>query len=240
MSIFSGGIPARSSASLHAAVVEVIAKKNSRIRYTTIQNWSNNVYNLVTKRSHAHEHSTVEWIDGNIGSRITMKYPCIILKGKGARGEVLSVAYAGKGQTQDAGAKIIHQAPNTTSQIISKGIAQNGGRNTYRGLVKVVKGAENCKAFVQCDAYMLDEKSRSDTYPTIEIDENNTTIGHEARVGKIADDKLFYLMSRGFTEKEAMKMIVLGFIESFTKELPMEYAVELNRLIEMQLEGAVG
>jgi Fe-S cluster assembly protein SufB len=232
--------PIYSAGALHSAVVEVISKKDAYVRYTTIQNWSNNVYNLVTKRAVAHENSVVEWLDGNLGSRITMKYPCIILKGKGARGEVLSVAFAGKGQSQDAGAKIIHQAPNTTSRIISKSISQGGGRASYRGLLKVVKGAKNCKAFVQCDAYLLDEKSRSDTYPAIQIDEDTTTIGHEAKVGKIGDDKLFYLMSRGISEKDALAMIVLGFIESFTRELPMEYAVELNRLIEMQLEGAVG
>ena len=232
--------PIYSAGALHSAVVEVLAKKNAYVRYTTIQNWSNNVYNLVTKRAVAHEDSVVEWLDGNIGSRITMKYPCIILKGRRARGEVLSVAFAGKGQTQDAGAKIIHQAPDTTSRIISKSISQGGGRASYRGLLKVLKGAKNCKAFVQCDAYLLDEKSRSDTYPAIQIDEDTTTIGHEAKVGKIADDKLFYLMSRGIPEKDALAMIVLGFIESFTRELPMEYAVELNRLIEMQLEGAVG
>jgi Fe-S cluster assembly protein SufB len=225
---------------LHAAVVEVIAKKNSYIRYTTIQNWSSNVYNLVTKRAIANENAVVEWLDGNIGSKVTMKYPCITLKGKGARGEVLSVAYAGKGQHQDAGAKIIHQAPNTSSQIISKSISQGGGRSTYRGLMKVLKGAKNCKAFVQCDAFLLDKESRSDTYPKIQIDEDSTTIAHEAKVGKIADDKMFYLMSKGLSEKEALALIVLGFIESFTKELPMEYAVELNRLVEIQLEGAVG
>lgn len=232
--------PIYSSGSLHSAVVEVISKKNSYVRYTTIQNWSNNVYNLVTKRAVAHENSVVEWVDGNIGSKVTMKYPCIILKGKGARGEVLSVAFAGKGQTQDAGAKIIHQAPNTTSRIISKSISQGGGRSAYRGMLKVNKGAKNCKAFVQCDAYLLDENSRSDTYPTIQIDEDTTTIGHEAKVGKIGTEKLFYLMSRGLSEKDALAMVVLGFIESFTRELPMEYAVELNRLIEIQLEGAVG
>jgi Fe-S cluster assembly protein SufB len=232
--------PIYSSGSLHSAVVEVIAKKNSYIRYTTIQNWSSNVYNLVTKRAVADENAVVEWIDGNIGSKINMKYPCIILKGKGARGEVLSVAYAGKGQHQDAGAKIIHQAPNTTSKILSKSISQGGGRSSYRGLLKVLEGAKNCKAFVQCDAYMLDKDSRSDTYPKIQVDEDSTTIGHEAKVGKIADDKMFYLMSKGLSEKEALTMIVLGFIESFTKELPMEYAVELNRLIEIQLEGAIG
>lgn len=232
--------PIYSAGALHSAVVEVIAKKNAYVRYTTIQNWSNNVYNLVTKRAVANENAVVEWLDGNIGSRITMKYPCIILKGKGARGEVLSVAFAGKGQTQDAGAKIIHQAPNTTSRIISKSISQGGGRSSYRGLLKVLRGAKNCKAFVQCDAYILDKISRSDTYPAIQIDEDSTTVGHEAKVGKIADDKLFYLMSRGLAEKDALAMVVLGFIDSFTRELPMEYAVELNRLIEMQLEGAVG
>lgn len=232
--------PIYSSGSLHSAVVEVIAKDGAYIRYTTIQNWSNNVYNLVTKRAVANEDSVVEWVDGNIGSKVTMKYPCIILKGKRARGEVLSVAFAGKGQTQDAGAKIIHQAPNTTSRIISKSISQGGGRSAYRGMLKVVKGAKNCKSFVQCDAYLLDEKSRSDTYPTIRIDEDTTTIGHEAKVGKIGAEKLFYLMSRGLSEKDALAMVVLGFIESFTRELPMEYAVELNRLIEIQLEGAVG
>jgi Fe-S cluster assembly protein SufB len=232
--------PIYSSGSLHSAVVELISKKNSYIRYTTIQNWSNNVYNLVTKRAVAHEDAVVEWVDGNIGSKVTMKYPCIILKGKGARGEVLSVAFAGAGQTQDAGAKIIHAAPNTTSRIISKSISQGGGRSAYRGMLKVNKGAKNCKAFVQCDAYLLDEMSRSDTYPTIQIDEDTTTIGHEAKVGKIGTDKLFYLMSRGLSEKDALAMVVLGFIDSFTRELPMEYAVELNRLIEIQLEGAVG
>jgi Fe-S cluster assembly protein SufB len=232
--------PIYSSGSLHSAVVELIAKKNAYIRYTTIQNWSTNVYNLVTKRAVAHENSRVEWVDGNIGSRVTMKYPCIILKGKGARGEILSVAYAGRNQHQDAGAKIIHQAPQTTSQIISKSISQEGGRSTYRGLVRVLNGAKDCRSFVQCDAFMLDEKSRSDTYPSIKIDEDTATIGHEARVGRISDDKLFYLMSRGLSEKEAMKMIVLGFMDSFTKELPMEYALELNRLIEIQLENAVG
>lgn len=232
--------PVYSSGSLHSAVVELIARKNAYIRYTTIQNWSSNVYNLVTKRAVAHEKARVEWVDGNIGSRVTMKYPCIILKGRGARGEILSVAYAGKGQHQDAGAKIIHQAPQTTSQIISKSISQGGGRSTYRGLLKIVKGAKDCRSFVQCDAFMLDEESRSDTYPSIKIDEDTATIGHEAKVGKISDDKLFYLMSRGLSEKEAMKLIVLGFMESFTKELPMEYAVELSRLIEIQLENAVG
>ncbi len=232
--------PVYSAAALHSAVVEIIAKKNSHVRYTTIQNWSNNVYNLVTKRAMAHENAIVQWLDGNIGSRVTMKYPAIILKGKGAKGEVLSVAYAGKGQQQDAGAKITHLAPETTSRIISKSISQGGGRSSYRGSLKISKGAKNSKSFVQCDAYLLDAISRSDTYPEIEIKEDTATIGHEAKVGRISQEKLFYLMSRGISEKDALAMIVLGFIETFTRELPMEYAVELNRLIELQLENAVG
>jgi Fe-S cluster assembly protein SufB len=232
--------PIYSASSLHAAVVEVIAGKGAYVRYTTIQNWSDNVYNLVTKRAVAGQGAVIEWLDGNLGSKTTMKYPCIMLKGEGARGEVISVAFAGKGQTIDAGAKIIHLAPNTTSRIVSKSISQGGGRNSYRGLVKVVKGARGCKTSVQCDAYILDRKSRSDTYPTIKTDEKDTTIVHEARAGKISDRKLFYLMSRGISEKDALAMVVLGFIDSFAKELPMEYAVELNRLVQMQLEGAVG
>ncbi|MDO8553788.1 MAG: Fe-S cluster assembly protein SufB [Candidatus Micrarchaeota archaeon] len=232
--------PIYTAGALHSAVVELIAMKNSHIRYTTIQNWSSNVYNLVTKRSVAYENALVEWMDGNIGSRVTMKYPSIILKEPGARGEVVSVAYAGKGQHQDAGAKIYHMAPNTTSRIISKSISKDGGRTTYRGLVKVVKGAKKCKTFVQCDAYMLDETSRSDTYPKIQINEDDATVAHEAKVGKISDEKLFYLMSRGIPAQEAISIIILGFIEEFTKELPMEYAVELNRLIQLELEGAVG
>ncbi|MDD5172255.1 MAG: Fe-S cluster assembly protein SufB [Candidatus ainarchaeum sp.] len=231
--------PIYSASSLHAAVVEIIAKKDSRVRYTTIQNWSNNVYNLVTKRAVAHEDAVVSWLDGNMGSRATMKYPCIMLRGKGARGEVMSVAFAGKGQAQDTGAKMIHEAANTTSRITSKSISQGGGRSAYRGLVKVLKGAKNCKSFVQCDAYILDKLSRSDTYPRIDSEEESSTVGHEAKVGKISSSKLFYLMSRGIPEKEALAMVVLGFIESFTRELPMEYAVELNRLIEMQMENAV-
>jgi len=232
--------PIYSAAALHAAVVEVFAARNAYVRYSTIQNWSNNVYNLVTKRAVAHENAVVEWLDGNIGSKVNMKYPCIILKGEGARGQVLSVAFAGKGQRQDAGAKMIHEASRTTSQIISKSISQGGGRTSYRGLVRVAQRADGCKSFVQCDAYLLDDKSRSDTYPTMKIDNDTATVAHEAKVGKIAEEKLFYLMSRGIPEKEALAMIVLGFIESFTKELPMEYAVELNRLIELQLEHAVG
>ena len=231
--------PIYSAASLHAAVVEVFAKKGSNVRYTTIQNWSNNVYNLVTKRAVADEDATVEWLDGNIGSKLNMKYPCIILRGRRARGQVISVAFAGPGQTQDSGAKMIHEAPETTSQIVSKSISQGGGRTSYRGLVRIAKDAENCRSFVQCDAYMLDRMSRSDTYPTIKVFNESATVGHEAKVGKIAKEKLFYLMSRGISEKDALAMIVLGFIGTFTKELPMEYAVELNRLIEMQLEHAV-
>ncbi len=232
--------PIYSAASLHSAVVEVIAKKGAYVRYTTIQNWSDNVYNLVTKRAIAHEDSAIEWLDGNIGSRTTMKYPCIVLAGERARGEVISVAFAGKGQTQDSGAKMIHLAPHTSSRIVSKSISQGGGRCSYRGLVRVAKGAKGCRSHVQCDAYLLDGKSRSDTYPLMRIEERDATVGHEAKVGRISQEKLFYLMSRGVPEKDALAMIVLGFIDSFTKELPMEYAVELNRLVEMQLENAVG
>ncbi len=231
--------PIYSASSLHAAVVEVIAKKDSRVRYTTIQNWSKNVYNLVTKRSIAHENAVIEWLDGNIGSKTSMKYPCIILKGRGARGEVLSVAFSGKDQYQDTGAKILHLAPETKSRIISKSICQSSGRNSYRGLIRIAKGAKNCKTFVQCDAYLLDRRSRSDTYPKMQIEDESATVGHEAKVGRIGQEKLFYLMSRGIPEKEALALIVLGFIDSFTKELPLEYAVELNRLIEMQLGEAV-
>jgi len=232
--------PIYSTASLHAAVVEIIAKRNSSVRYTTIQNWSNNVYNLVTKRAVAHEDAVVQWLDGNIGSAITQKYPGVILKGEGARAEVMSVAYAGKGQVQDTGARIIHQAPNTSSKVIQKSVCKDGGRSSYRGLVRIEKGAKNAKSFVECNAYLLDDKSRSDTYPTIKNDETHSTVSHEARVGKIGTDKLFYLMSRGINEKDALSMIVLGFMDSFIKELPMEYAVELNRLIQLQVEGAVG
>ncbi len=232
--------PIYSTASLHAAVVEIIAKKNSKVRYTTIQNWSNNVYNLVTKRAVAHENAIVEWLDGNIGSAVTVKYPSVILQGEGARAEVLSVAYAGKGQHQDTGAKAIHLAPNTSSKIIQKSVCKDGGRSSFRGLVRVAKEAEGAKSFVQCNAYLLDALSRSDTYPTIKSDARKATVSHEAKVGKIGADKLFYLMSRGISEKDALAMVVLGFMESFTRELPMEYAVELNRLIQMQMEGAVG
>ncbi len=232
--------PTYASDSLHAAVVELIAMPGSRLRYTTIQNWSSNVYNLVTKRAFAYENATVEWIDGNLGSKITMKYPSIYLLGEGAKGEILSVAYAGKGQHQDAGGKIIHMAKNTTSTILSKSISKDGGRTTYRGLLKVAPGATNVKSNVRCDALILDEHSSSDTIPYMEIEEKSVSIGHEAVVGKISEEQLFYLMSRGLKEQEAMSMIVCGFIEPFTKELPLEYAVELNRLIQLEMIGAIG
>lgn len=232
--------PVFSTASLHAAVVEIIAKKRSKVRYTTIQNWSSNVYNLVTKRSIAHEDAVVEWLDGNMGSRVTQKYPTVILKGKGARAEIVSAAYAGKGQTQDTGAKAIHLAPDTHSKIISKSVCQDGGRASYRGLVKIDKKAKGSRCFVECNAYLLDGRSRSDTYPTIKDESNEAMVSHEAKVGSVSKDKLFYLMSRGISEKDAKAMVILGFMESFTRELPMEYAVELNRLIQLQMEGAIG
>ncbi len=232
--------PIYSTDSLHSAVVELVAKRGAHIRYTTIQNWSNNVYNLVTKRAVAYENALVEWVDGNLGSKVTMKYPGVYLMGEGARAEILSVAFAGKGQHQDAGGKVIHAAPNTSSTITSKSISKDGGRTSYRGLLKVYPGCENVKAFVRCDALLLDELSRSDTYPSIEIDEEKVDIGHEATVSKIGEEQLFYLMSRGLDEGEAKTMIVNGFFEPFTKELPMEYALELNRLIALQMEGAVG
>jgi Fe-S cluster assembly protein SufB len=229
-----------STNSLHSAVVELIALDGAYIRYTTIQNWSRNIYNLVTKRAVAHKNATVEWVDGNLGSRLTMKYPCVYLVGEGAKGEILSIAMAGKGQHQDAGAKVIHAAPNTSSRITSKSISKAGGRASYRGLVKVYPKATNCKVSVECDALLIDENSRSDTYPTMEIDNDEVRIEHEARVSKIAEEQLFYLTSRGLSEDEARLLIVNGFIEPFTKELPMEYAVELNRLIELEMEGSVG
>ncbi|MCB4756199.1 MAG: Fe-S cluster assembly protein SufB [Elusimicrobia bacterium] len=232
--------PTYSSNSLHSAVVELIALRGSRIRYTTIQNWSHNVYNLVTKRAVAHEEAAVEWVDGNIGSKLTMKYPAVYLVGKRARGEVLSIAYAGKGQHQDAGAKMVHVAPHTTSTILSKSISRDGGRTSYRGLLKVIKGAEHCRSNVRCDALLLDKDSRSDTYPTMEIDEKDVSVGHEATVSKVGEEQLYYLMSRGLKENDAQSMIVNGFIEPFVKELPMEYAVELNRLIQLEMEGAIG
>nr|WP_315853520.1 Fe-S cluster assembly protein SufB [Gimesia benthica] len=232
--------PTYSSESLHSAVVEIIVKKGGRFRYTTIQNWSNNVYNLVTKRAFAYENSLMEWVDGNLGSKLTMKYPAIYLMGEGARGETLSIAFAGKGQHQDAGAKMVHCAPNTSSRIISKSISKDGGRSSYRGLVKVDPKADRCKSNVVCDALLLDPESRSDTYPYIEIEDNDVAIEHEASVSKIGEEQLFYLMSRGLTEAEASSMIVTGFIEPLVKELPMEYAVEMNRLIELQMEGSIG
>jgi len=232
--------PVYSSDSLHSAVVELVALKGARITYTTIQNWSNNVYNLVTKRARAEEEAHVEWIDGNIGSRLTMKYPSVYLMGPKASGEVLSVAYAGPGQIQDAGAKMVHCAPETTSTIVSKSISKDGGLTTYRGLVKVEEGATGAKSFVRCDALLLDELSISETKPYMEVGEQDASIGHEATVSKIGDDQLFYLMSRGLTESQAMGMIVNGFIEPVTRTLPMEYAVEWSRLIELQMEGSIG
>ena len=232
--------PIYKSDSLHSAVVEIVVKKNARVRYTTIQNWSNNVYNLVTKRAIAHEGATMEWIDGNIGSKVTMKYPSVILAGEHARGETLSVAFAGEGQHQDAGAKMIHIAPNTSSSIVSKSIARAGGRSSYRGEGKVHAGAKNSKNTVMCDALLVDTISRSDTYPAIDVREDDVTMGHEATVSQVSEEQLFYLQSRGIELDEAMAMIVRGFIEPIAKELPMEYALELNKLIEMQMEGAVG
>jgi Fe-S cluster assembly protein SufB len=232
--------PVYSTDSLHSAVVEIICKPGSRVRYTTVQNWSQNVFNLVTKRAVAEERATMEWVDCNLGSKLTMKYPSIYLLGEEAHGEILSIAFAGDGQHQDAGGKIIHGAPKTTSSIFSKSISKDGGRSTYRGLLEVADGATGSRSKVVCDALLLDENSRSDTYPTIRIDENDADIGHEATVSKVGDDMLFYLQSRGLSEEDASKMIVNGFIEPVTKELPMEYAVELNRLIELQMEGSIG
>ena len=232
--------PTYTTDSLHSAVVEIIAKPGSRVRYTTIQNWSHNVYNLVTKRAIAHERATMEWIDGNLGSKLTMKYPSIYLMGEHAHGEILSIAFAGRGQHQDAGGKAVHIAPNTTSTITSKSISKDGGRASYRGLLEVAPGAVGAKSKVVCDALLLDEESRSDTYPTIRIGEDDVDVGHEATVSKIGEEQLFYLMSRGLSEEEASGMIVGGFIEPFTRELPMEYAVEMNRLIELQMEGSIG
>lgn len=226
--------------SLHSAVVELVALKNSRIRYTTIQNWSQNVYNLVTKRAVAHKNATVEWIDGNFGSKLTMKYPCVILKEEGAKAQVISIAVAGNGQHQDAGSKIIHLAPHTTSHVVSKSISSNGGRSSYRGLLKVAKGAHHVTSRVQCDALILDDASRSDTYPTVDVKEQLVDVGHEASVSKINDEQIFYLMSRGLSAAQARAMIVNGFIDAFVKELPMEYAVEINRLIAHEMEGSIG
>ena len=232
--------PIYQSDSLHSAVVEIIVKKNARVRYTTIQNWSNNVYNLVTKRATCAEGATMEWIDGNIGSKVTMKYPAVFLMGEHAKGETLSVAFAGEGQHQDAGSKMVHAAPNTSSTIVSKSVARGGGRTSYRGLVQILEGAHGSRSSVVCDALLVDTISRSDTYPYVDIREDDVTMGHEATVSKVSEDQMFYLMSRGMSETEAMAMIVRGFVEPIAKELPMEYALELNRLIELQMEGAVG
>ncbi len=232
--------PVYSSDSLHSAVVEIIVKKGGRCRYTTIQNWSTDVYNLVTKRALAYEDATMEWIDGNLGSKITMKYPAVYMMGPKAHGEILSIAFAGNGQHQDAGGKVVHASPNTSSKIVSKSISKNGGRASYRGLLKVAKGAHHSRSSVVCDALLLDPDSRSDTYPYIEIDEDDVSVGHEASVSKIGEEQLFYLMSRGINEDEAAAMIVGGFIEPLVKELPMEYAVEMNRLIQLQMEGSIG
>tara|TARA_B100001996_G_scaffold259391_1_gene201785 strand:- start:948 stop:2357 length:1410 start_codon:yes stop_codon:yes gene_type:complete len=232
--------PTYSTDSLHSAVVELVALPGSHIRYSTVQNWSTNVYNLVTKRGIAHKNAKIEWVDGNIGSRLTMKYPAVILKGEGSHAEVISVAYSGKGQHQDAGAKIHHLASNTTSKILSKSISKDGGRGSYRGLVTVSPKAENCKLNVVCDALILDENSRSDTYPTMEVANPTARCEHEASVSKVSDEQLFYLMSRGHAEEEALAMIVNGFFEPFTRELPMEYAVELNKLMALEMEGSIG
>ncbi|KKS30675.1 MAG: Protein SufB [Candidatus Amesbacteria bacterium GW2011_GWA2_42_12] len=232
--------PTYSSDSLHSAVVEIVVKEGGRCRYTTIQNWSTNVYNLVTKRAAAYKNATMEWVDANLGSKITMKYPSVYLMEPGAHGEVLSIAFAGPGQQLDAGGKVVHGAPNTTSKITSKSISMGGGRVSYRGLVKVYKGAEGSRSNVVCDALLIDDKSRSDTYPVIEIDENNVTIGHEASVSKVGEEQVFYLMSRGLTKELAENLVVAGFIEPLVKELPMEYAIELNRLVQLQMEGSIG
>ncbi|MBW0115588.1 Fe-S cluster assembly protein SufB [Pseudonocardia abyssalis] len=232
--------PIYSSDSLHSAVVEIIVKKGGRCRYTTIQNWSNNVYNLVTKRAKAYEGATMEWVDGNLGSKVTMKYPAVMLMGEYAKGEVLSIAFAGEGQHQDAGAKMTHLAPHTSSTIISKSVARGGGRTSYRGLVRVNPNAHHSRSTVKCDALLVDTISRSDTYPYVDVRNDDVSMGHEATVSKVSEDQLFYLMSRGLTEDEAMAMVVRGFVEPIARELPMEYALELNRLIELQMEGSVG
>jgi Fe-S cluster assembly protein SufB len=232
--------PIYTSDSLHSAVVEIVVKKGARVRYTTIQNWSNNVYNLVTKRAICEEGATMEWIDGNIGSKVTMKYPAVYLTGEHAKGETLSIAFAGEGQHQDTGSKMVHIAPNTKSSIISKSVARGGGRAAYRGLVQVREGAKHSANTVRCDALLVDTISRSDTYPYIDIREDDVQLGHEATVSRVSEEQLFYLMSRGMREDEAMAMIVRGFIEPIARELPMEYALELNRLIELQMEGSVG
>ncbi|HYP40031.1 MAG TPA: Fe-S cluster assembly protein SufB, partial [Chloroflexia bacterium] len=232
--------PTYTTNSLHSAVVEIVVLEGARVRYTTIQNWSHNVYNLVTKRAAAYKDATMEWVDGNLGSQLTMKYPAVWLMEPGARGDVLSVAFAGSGQHQDAGAKMVHRAPYTTSNVVSKSISKGTGRATYRGLLEVAEDAHHCKANVKCDALLLDDTARSDTYPTINVANNSTTIQHEATVSKVGEDQLFYLMSRGISDNEATSMVVNGFIEPITKEIPLEYAIELNRLIELQMEGSIG
>ena len=232
--------PVYSTESFHSGVIEIVVKKNARFRYTTIQNWSNNMYNLVTQRALVHEGANMEWLDGNLGSKLTMKYPSCYLVGEGAHGEILSIAYSGDGQHQDTGGKVVHVAPYTTSSIISKSISKGHGRSTYRGLCKVHKGAHHARSNVECDALLINDTSRTDTYPYIEIEENDANVGHEASVSKIGEEQLFYLTSRGISEEEAMAMIVRGFIEPIAKELPLEYAVELNRLIELEMEGSVG
>jgi Fe-S cluster assembly protein SufB len=232
--------PTYTTDSFHSGVIEIVVKKGARCRYTTIQNWSTNVFNLVTQRAMVHEDATMEWVDANLGSKLTMKYPSCYLIGKRAHGEILSMAFAAEGQHQDTGGKVIHAAPNTTSKITSKSISKGGGQASYRGLLKVHKGAKNSKSSVVCDALLLDPQSRSDTYPYIEIDEDRVTIGHEASVSKVGEEQLYYLMSRGLSEEDATTMVVSGFIEPLVKELPMEYAVEMNRLIQMQMEGSIG
>ena len=232
--------PVYSTESFHSGVIEIVVKKNARFRYTTIQNWSNNMYNLVTQRALVHEGANMEWLDGNLGSKLTMKYPSCYLVGEGAHGEILSIAYSGDGQHQDTGGKVVHVAPHTTSSIISKSISKGHGRSTYRGLCKVLEGAHHARSNVECDALLINDTSRTDTYPYIEIEENDANVGHEASVSKIGEEQLFYLTSRGISEEEAMAMIVRGFIEPIAKELPLEYAVELNRLIELEMEGSVG
>ena len=232
--------PTYTTDSFHSGVIEIIVKKDARVRYTTIQNWSNNVYNLVTQRARVEENGTMEWVDANLGSKVTMKYPSCLLVGKGAHGEILSIAFSGKGQQHDTGGKVIHLAPDTSSKIISKSISKDGGRASYRGLLRINKGSTNVKSNIVCDALLLDDHSRSDTYPYIEVDEQDVNIGHEASVSKVEDEQLFYLMSRGLNEEQATSMVVSGFIEPLVKELPMEYAIEMNRLIQLQMEGSIG
>ena len=232
--------PVYSTESFHSGVIEIVVKPGAHFRYTTIQNWSNNMYNLVTQRSLVHENATMEWLDGNLGSKLTMKYPSCFLVGERAHGSILSIAYAGNGQHQDTGGKVVHAAPRTSSSIISKSISKGSGRASYRGLCKVYEGSTDAKSNVECDALLIDEAARTDTYPYIEIDENQSTVGHEARVSKVGEEQLFYLMSRGMPEEEAMALIVRGFIEPIARQLPLEYAVELNRLIELEMEGSVG